>query len=270
MHNVVFLVFRYVFVALSLAYLTSVFVKRKDVQTEVKGRVLEWRLASYKNLHRWLMGFKSVIAAPSQDEERYRNILSFTKFKIGYQGMEYASFFDAPEKLIQFFNEFDSMLHREEGMLDEKLKRNLNDFHYWLDEVILHYGAFVRAEYDQCWHSDEKTIDAHCLLACKVLGIALQEDVNEYFDKIDKLLRDRLQNIKISDIYAQSNEIQTKSIKIFRRSQLNKNTVGLLTVFLLVHNEEKFENNPSLTKNEALLGKMLEEYMNCYCKYLEK
>ena len=46
------------------------------------------------------MIFQSVIFAPNQYEEHYRNIVAPT-FKIG-QSMEYATFFDTPERLFQF------------------------------------------------------------------------------------------------------------------------------------------------------------------------
>ena len=38
--NVIFLVVRYVAVALILAYLSNVYVKRKNIRTDIKGRVL--------------------------------------------------------------------------------------------------------------------------------------------------------------------------------------------------------------------------------------
>ena len=70
--NILFLVIRYVLVALLLAYLTNVFVKRKDVVTDIKGSVLEWRVDTYKNIHRWVMDMKRVIAPPSQQENWFR------------------------------------------------------------------------------------------------------------------------------------------------------------------------------------------------------
>ena len=142
--NILFLVIRYVLVALLLAYLTNVFVKRKDVVTDIKGSVLEWRVDTYKNIHRWVMDMKRVIAPPSQQENWFRSLLSSRRFKIGYQGMEYASFFDSPEKLIQFGVEFNRMLNKEEGFIDEALKRKLTSFQYWLDDAIDFLGVFIR------------------------------------------------------------------------------------------------------------------------------
>lgn len=67
--NIIFLVIRYVVVALILAYLVNVYVERRIIHTDIKGRVLEWRVETYKSIHRWVMKFQSVIAAPSQDED---------------------------------------------------------------------------------------------------------------------------------------------------------------------------------------------------------
>lgn len=73
--NVIFLVIRYVMVVLILAYFTNVYVKRKNIHTDIEGRMLEWRVSTYKSIHRWVMKFQSVVAAPSQDEEHYRSLL---------------------------------------------------------------------------------------------------------------------------------------------------------------------------------------------------
>ncbi len=56
--------------------------------------------------------------------------------------MEFVSFFDTPEKLIQFVTEFHQMLNKEEGFIDETLKQKLISFQIWLDDVIEYLGAF--------------------------------------------------------------------------------------------------------------------------------
>ena len=134
-----------------MAYLANVYVKRRNIRTDIKGRVLEWRVETYKSIHQWVMKFKSVIAAPSQYEEHYHNILAPTRFKIGYQGMEYASFFDSPDRLFQFGMEFNQMMNKEEEFIDYPLRHELAEFQYWLDDVIMFFGAFGKAECDKRW-----------------------------------------------------------------------------------------------------------------------
>lgn len=164
--NIIFWVTRYVLVALLLAYLGNVLVKRKDIQTDIKGRVVEWRVEPFKSLHHWLMKFRSVIAPPNQDEERYRNILSISKFKIGYQGMEYASFFDTPERLLQFDMEYDQLLAKEEAFFDERLRNKLHDFQDWLGDVIVFYNAFMIKNRKYLNHYRNKLILAWATLDC--------------------------------------------------------------------------------------------------------
>lgn len=298
--NVMFLVIRYVVVALILAYLAKVYVKRKTIHTDIEGRVLEWRVDTYKSIHRWVMKFQSVIAAPSQYEEHYRNILVPTKFKIGYQGMEYASFFDSPECLYKFGIEFNRMMNKEENFIDYSLKHHLTSFQYWLDDVVTFYGAFVQVEYDKRWRFDEKTVKDHCELACKVLGIALQKDVNRYYREIDEMLRDILRNLKISGIYTESwwvKMVRKTTMKceaimdkeeeklyshivewcyyhvLYRRygcSQLLKNQNGMMAIFMQVHFEEQFAKNPAILKDQKEVGRLTTEFYDCYTQYLRR
>ena len=268
--NILFLVVRYVLVALLLAYLSSVYIRKKGTITDIKGRVTEWQVETYKEIHRWLMSFKSVIAAASQDEEHYRSILSFTKFKIGYQGMEYASFFDNPMRLLNFDKEFNQMLAKSEGFVDEAMRYILYDFRDWLDDVIVLFGAFVRAEGDESWHLQKKTLEEHCILASRVMGIALQEDVNAYFKKFDNMLRDRLGEIKIAGVYSSSGRLWGRKRPFYKRSQLLKNRSNLMFLFILVHFEEDFIKNPSWAKDQELFMKKATDYMDCYKHYFEE
>ena len=54
------------------------------------------------------------------------------------------------------------------------------------------------------------------------------------------------------------------------RSQLHRNQVGLMTIFVLVHFEEQFANNPGLLKDRVEFMRLTKEYNNCYCQYLER
>lgn len=297
--NITFLIIRYVVVAILLAYLTNVYVKRKNIRTDIKGRVLEWRVDTYKSIHRWVVKFQNVIAAPSQDEDHYRNLLAPTKFKIGYQGMEYASFFDSPECLLEFGMELNRMMNKNEGFIDYPLNHLLNGFQYWMDDVIMFYRAFAQAECDTRWKFDEKTIEKHCKQACKVLGIALQKDVNKFYGQIDDMLRDRLRNLKIADVYSESwwsgrkrkaakyceaimdKEEDTRYSRLvewfyyhvlyhnYGCSQLLKNQLGLMKIFVFVHFEEMFAKNPTIMKDPKEVCRLTTEFYDCYTQYLK-
>ena len=296
---IIFDIIRYVVVALILAYLTNVYVKRKNIHTDIKGRLLEWRVETYKNLHRWVMIFQNVTAAPSQDEEHYRNILAPTKFKIGYQGMKYASFFDTPERLLKFHKEFNQMFNKEKDFIDYPLMHELNGFQLWLEDVRMYYMAFIRTETDKRWNFSDETIDKHCKLAIKVMGIALQEDVNRFYHKFDEILRDRLRNIKISEAYSEGwltklkrmasdysesvmdkdeNRLYPRIVKWFYYhtlyrsydcSEVRRNFSGLITMFLLIHFEELFASKPAVMEDKNTFTSLSTEFYNCYTQYCE-
>lgn len=295
----IFDIIRYLLVALILAYLTNVYVKRESIRTDIKGRVLEWRVETYKSLHRWVRVFKTVIAAPSQDEEHYRNILAPTKFKIGYQGMEYASFFDTPENLLKFYKEFTQMFNKEKDIIDYPLMNELKGFQFWLEDVLMYYRAFIRTETDKRWSFSEETIDRHCNLAIKVMGIALQEDVNRFYHRVDEKLRDRLRNIKISEVYSEGwlTKLKRKACNYcesimdkdddcmyarivkwfyyhvlyhsYEYSQVRRNFSGLIKIFFLIHFEDLFASHPADLKDKNTFASLSTEFLNCYSKYCE-
>lgn len=238
------------------------------------GRATEWQVETYKGIHRWLMKFKSVIAAANQDEEHYRGILSYTKFKIGFQGMEYASFFDDPLRLFQMDQDFNQMFDAEKEFVDEALKLKLDDFNEWMDEVVEIYKTFVLTEGEEEWHMSEKTVTEHCKLACRVLGIALQEDVNSYFDQFDNMLRDRLGEIKIAGVYSNSTRLwgerKWRRKAYCNRSQLRKNQSGLMTIFMLIHFEEEYVRDPSWVNDQNLFVKRTTKYLDCFKRNLSR
>lgn len=297
--NVIFLIIRYVLVALLLAYIANVYAKRKNIHTDIKGRVLEWRVSTYKSIHRWAMKFRSLIAAPSQDEDHFKSILAPTRFKIGYQGMEYASFFDSPERLFQFGIEFNRMLNKDEKFIDYSLQHRLIEFQYWLDDLIMFYGAFTLVENDKRWKFNEKTINEHCELASRVMGIALQNDVNKFYRQIDDMLRDRLRNLKISGVYTESwwTKMRIKAtenceaimdkeedgrlgrlvewfydhvlFRTYSSSQLLKNQQDLMLIFMRIHFEDMFSKKPSVIKDQDEFRRLTAEFYDCYNHYLK-
>lgn len=286
--------------ALLLTYLTGVYVKKVDIHTDIKGSVLEWRIETYKGIHHWVMKLQSVIAAPSQNEEQYNKILSHTKFKIGYQGMEYASFFETPERLLAMGMELNRMLNKEEYFIDYSLKNKLDDFQYWLDGVIMFYGAFYGTEYDKRWKNGEQTAKANCLKASKLMGIALQEDVNRYFKELDELLSERLRNIKIEGVYTESLWTRIKKTcseycerimdeeeegwysrlvewiyyhliyGTYGGSQLQGHQKELMTIFAMTHFEDSLAKHPSVVNDKEQMMRLLKDYSESYSQYLER
>lgn len=297
--QIFFWIIRYGLVALLLAYLVNVFAKKRDIRADMEGYVLEWRVDAYKKIHRWVMELKSIIAAPNQLEEQYRALLAPSKFKIGYQGMEYATLFDNPEKTMAFSMAFNRMLNKERDQIDYILEHKLNDFQLWLDDVIMFLGAFVSTECDKHWHMSEKEREEHCNLGCRVMGIALQKDVDNYLDQIDGILRDRLRNLKIANVYHDMiREKILRKITVFCESvmddeediwyknmvewfyfhivyrtygcsQFQKHQFGLFTIFAQVHFYELIARNQAKKMGRKEFMKQMKEYKDIFNKHLK-
>ena len=294
-----FWIIRYGLVALLLTYLVNVFVKKQDIRADMEGHVLEWRVDAYKKVHRWVMGLQSIIAAPNQLEEQYKAMLASSKFKIGYQGMEYATLFDNPEKAMAFNMAFNHMLNKERNQIDYILEHKLNDFQLWIDDVIMLLGAFVSTECDKHWHMSEKEREEHCNMGCRVMGIALQKDVDNFFEQIDNILRDRLRNLKIANLYhdairarilrkvtdfcesviGKEGNVWYKNMVVwlyfhyvyrtYGCSQLQKHSSDLFAIFVKVHFHELIMNGQVKKISQKEFMKMVNEYKDMFNKHLK-
>lgn len=137
-------------------------------------------------------------------------------------------------------------------------------------------------------------------MAIKVIGIALQEDVNKFYHKLDEILRDRLRNIKISEVYSEGwltklkrmasdycesvmdkddNRLNPRIVEwfyyhvVYRSygySQVSRNFSGLITIFLLIHFEELFANKPAILKDKKAFTSLSTEFYNSYTQYCER
>lgn len=267
--NVIFSIIEYILVAIVLAYFGVVYNKKKERITDLKGRVTEWQVETYKDIHRWFMNFKSIIAAANQDEEHYRQIISHTKFKVGYQGMEYASFFDNPMILLNTDRELNQILDRDSDFLDESLKAKLYDLKDWFEELVEIFGAFIMTEGDSQWNLTAEKSEENCNLASKILGIALQKDVNTYFEEIDEMLRERLNKVKISGVYSKSTKLWSSPPKYLSSSQLVTKRIDLMNLFFLVHYEDEIINKPEWLSDIDLFRDKFKGYLNCYNSHIK-
>lgn len=206
----IFMFLRYGVTALIIAYLTSVYVKQKKNIIDLKGEMLERRIDSYKEIHRWAMQLKRVVADPSQMEQYYQNFLGRFKFERGYQGMEYCSIFYTPERFMTFFQGFKKLMDSQTLHLDAVLEQELNEFRWWLDDIIAFFYGFMETGEDPRWHFSQRRQEKNMESACHLMGIALQKDVNAFYDQFDRLLRNRLQKIRIANITSNSWPIRLK------------------------------------------------------------
>lgn len=73
----IFMFLRYGVTAFIIAYLTSVYVKQKKNIIDLKGEMLERRIDSYKEIHRWAMQLKRVVADSSCGRNNIFGLLNY-------------------------------------------------------------------------------------------------------------------------------------------------------------------------------------------------
>lgn len=206
----IFLVLRWGPAALILAYLMNVLVKKNENLSDIKGEIYERRIDSYKVIHHWAMQLQKIISPPAYLEKIYADVLHRLHFKISMQGMEYPSFFDSPQKLVSFSIETKKLVGGAALHLDYVLEQKLSEFVIWLDDIINLMNIFIQIEADPFWKYDKTTQETHAKLACHLMGIAFLVDINRFFRQIDRLLRLRLQEIRLSSISSDTWPIRLK------------------------------------------------------------
>lgn len=291
--DIIFLVLRYGVAALFLAYLTSIFLKRKKNVVDIKGQIYESRIESYKEIHHHVMRLQSNIASPAQKEEYYQYFISLSKFKTGYQGLEYCSIFHSPERLMQYGIETNKLDDKSTIHIDYVLEQKLTEFEWWIDDVVDILVGFVNTEKDSRWRFNKSKIDDNIVLACQLLGIVLQDDVNNFYHQFDKLLRNRLQRIRLSSIGSDSIWIKAKHklsdhceavfdkkghgkakflhwiynhilYRSYGCSKVRRNSDKVLTLLTLVHFSEEIEKQSFRKLSQSEFAKRMQEFQLCF------
>ncbi len=268
---------RYGVAAMVLAYLAKVFVSQRSNFIDVKGQILEQRIDSYIKIHGYVIRLKNLIATPSQTKNFYAFFLRFFKFNIDYQGYDYCSFFHTPEALIHFGTDISKLVDKSTIHLDHSLEQELNAFQWWMDDVIVIVGAFIETETDARWGTTEKTKDENCELATQLLGIVLQDDICTFYNRFDRLLRDRLQRIRITRIQSDSLSIRLKrrltkhcEARTYKGSQLRKHSSDILLLLSLVHYSEEVKNQRIIQQSMDVFMDRVSEFEKCLKANIDK
>ena len=199
-----FLIIKYIVVALIIAYFTIVLARRKKVDIELKGEFLEHKLQAYVRIHTFLVKTQDVIASPIYLEHYYQTLINGTPFKIGDQKMEYSSFFNSFEKFDAYQKELKDIISWNSIYLDYSLENILLEMQCWIEDIHDMLSAFIKTERDGSWKFSQKQQEDHINLACQIFGIVLQNDINNFSHKINNKLARRLQHPRLGKWYHES------------------------------------------------------------------
>lgn len=100
----------YILLPLIVAYITTVMTKREEVELDAQGQLLEHRVQAYAEVYRFMRKSLNRIAVPFVEEKLYADCLEDSMYKIGRQGMEYASFLSSIENIDKYSDQLERLL----------------------------------------------------------------------------------------------------------------------------------------------------------------
>lgn len=241
-----FFILKYCIIALLLAYVTNVLVKAKEAKAQLRSYEMEHRIEAYVKINGLMAKIDSHIAPPREKEELYASLLENRSFKIGDQMLEYTTCFDSFEKLLGFKSEIEQALGSTRIFLEAELEDRLSDFYDWYMDVLSLLYAFDLTESDKKFGIKENTRKEHLTLAARLLGIALQEDINWHRRKITRTIAKRIQNI---DLRGWDKKHSLSRFLPAHKEQYSKHFNELVIVLFLVHsfehlNDDSFKKMP--------------------------
>ena len=257
--NMIIQIVTYILLPLIVAYITTVMTKREEVELDAQGQLLEHRVQAYAEVYRFMRKSLNRIAVPFVEEKLYADCLEGSMYKIGRQGMEYASFLSSIENIDKYSDQLERLLLTNSLYLDSKLEGELNNLQSWIANLQYLLKSFKATEEDSRWKFDAYLRNQRERYACSLLGIALQDDINRFTDNIEPLLEDKLRHPKICKWnFRRTTEGDDNS---FEQSQLAMNVPDLIVRLNYLHYSDRYTPNEFDELPEQQRNKYLEEFL---------
>lgn len=196
--TLIFLFLKYIAAALVVAYFTTVFMKRNEVKVDVKATVLQKQLQAYTRLHDLMMETEHHIAPSQIEEAYYSEFLDRFSFKIDPTLNSYPTCFDSLERLEQYHDKIKHEKRKDEPFLDYETNNVLEEMLMWMEEIIGINRRFANVESDNSWNLSEDIINRNTSLAIHLIGLALQNDTDNFVSKLTNVFQKKLHNPKLS------------------------------------------------------------------------
>jgi hypothetical protein len=197
--DIIFLVAKYLIVALLLAYITSIFRKKKEVEVDVKAAKLEKQLEANVRIHKLLMETERHIAPAKKDELYYNSFLDGLYFKMDSTLHSYPKCFDSKENFENYYDKIRHEVQRDGPFLNYSMANHLSELMLWMEDIISLMETFSAVEAEPKWHFSQQVQYAHCSLAIKLLGVSLQNDAKKFMDSLREMFSNKLRHPSLSN-----------------------------------------------------------------------
>ena len=291
---------KYIVVALLLAYFTSVFMKKKEVEVDVKAAKLEKELEANIRLHKLLMETEHHIAPAMKDEVYFDGFLNRVHFKMDPTLHTYPRSFDSVENFKSYYEKVCHESHRDNPFLSYRMASLLQDFIYWMEDIISLMDTFADIEAEEKWHYSQQEQESNCSLAIKLLGLALQDDTKRFVNSLRnnfsyKLHHPRLSKWEEMTFCDKMNKYLSEKLKhrldeteekestadwfyynvlhpIYGRNQLRREKTEADAMLLLasVHYSQKYSTEQFYNMEEAKIVNLLMDFHDSFFKEYSK
>jgi len=209
--EILFQILEFVMLAVAAGYVTVVVIKKYEIKNEIVGEQYERSINAYVQIHELCVRLRQIEALPRLEQGKIAELLAPLDFKTEKNGVEYVSFFHDISSFEEYYQKrFNQKVRQLKNYLDECLTDKLSEFQNWLEDIHKVLQLFANVEKDKSWHFDSDTVEKHNTLLVRSLGVALQNDIENFYDDIDKLLRRRLEKVDLSHLTTSSIRFKIK------------------------------------------------------------
>lgn len=241
-------------------------MKRKEVELDAHGLLLEHRIQAYVEVYRLMQQNQKVAIVPFVEEQLYAACLEGSCYKNIHRGMEYPSYLSSVSRIKQYMDKLEGLLLTKGLYLEPKMRNELENLQMWVADIARLLRAFSATENDPTWSLDATTRRDNERFACSLLAIALQADVQCFYNNINPILEDKLRHPKLSRWRFEDSNIN--SDHSYRHSQLAKNACDLVVRLMFLHYRNLYSPDDYAAMPKEQSSKLMERFYEVFKRNL--
>ena len=224
-------------VGLTIAFITTFYLKKKDEITRVAGVILEKRVNSNQEIVLALENASFKLEMPSAQSVVWREVLLSNDLQLPYDPhIQYADIFSSAEKFRRFFKEFEALLSKNKLWLGKEVRFHMTlmqAYFSWLNACLLTPNRVPLPDGESLTTIEQAQLDDKLIL---LQGIVLDAEFNGLVAELEVLMVNSIYHLKL--------DRPKKSM--MRNGFLNRDTKKLV----------------SILENRTLLGREKENFIS--------
>lgn len=229
--------------AISVAWFTTFYLRKKDEVTRVAGVILEKRINSVQDILMFLEDSSFKLEMKRESSEKLYQLLHEQDFPLPHgRHLQYARVFESLDKFHDFFLAFEKIISKNKLWMSEDVRFHLHlmqAYFSWINASLLTLNRIPLPEGRTLTADELNTISAHMLL---IQGIVLDDEFSGLIAHLEVLMVDAIYNLKLTRPRKSLlrngflNNDTVKVVKILGKEtilgQQRENTIALMLVLV--------------------------------------